>query len=105
MIAEEVLAELDGVIASVSPAERGALVIQLSARLAALGAGLAEAGSTEHGETDRNLDVQQAAERLGMSVAWIYRNKAKLPCIGLGRRVLFSSRGLDKHLQRRGRRR
>ncbi len=95
------LASLDDLIASSSPAERAGLVVQLSARIAALGAGLTEVGSAERGEPDHNLDVNEAAERLGMSVAWVYRNKRKLRYIELGRRVVFSSRELDTYLRRR----
>ena len=95
------LASLDTLIAAASPTERASLVVQLSARLATLGAGLTEVGSTEHGGADCNLDVQQAAARLGMSVAWVYRNKTKLRYIELGRRVVFSSRELDTYLRKR----
>ncbi|MBX7185029.1 MAG: helix-turn-helix domain-containing protein [Vicinamibacteria bacterium] len=51
---------------------------------------------------DRNLDVHEAAARLGMSAAWLYRNGAELPCsVRIGRRLLFSERGLEAFLARR----
>lgn len=51
---------------------------------------------------DRNLDVQEAARRLGMSGAWLYRHGAELPCaIRIGRRLLFSAQGIETFLARK----
>jgi predicted DNA-binding transcriptional regulator AlpA len=49
------------------------------------------------GAQDRNLDVLEAAARLGVSKSWLYRHASKLPfVVRLGSRLLFSARGLDK---------
>lgn len=46
---------------------------------------------------DRNLDVAEAASRLGISRDWLYRNAGRLPfAVRIGRRVLFSANGLER---------
>lgn len=46
---------------------------------------------------DRNLDVVEAARRLGISRDWLYKNAARLPfTVRIGRRVLFSAQGLER---------
>ena len=97
---DETLAALDVVIAGASVADRPALVVQLASRLAALGAGMAPVATTQG--VDRNLDVASAAARLGMSEDWLYRNASELPfVVRLGRRLLFSERGIEAFLARR----
>ena len=60
------------------------------ARLAT--AGVARQPHVHHDQTDRLLDVREAATRLGMSADWLYRNKNRLPFTRrLGRAVRFSS--------------
>jgi excisionase family DNA binding protein len=51
------------------------------------------------------LDVKTAAQRLGVSVDWVYRQAARLPfTVRLGRSLRFSSEGLDRYVrQRQGR--
>ena len=49
----------------------------------------------------RLLDIEQAANLLGVSVASLYRwtQTKKIPCIRLGRRVIrFDPRALEKFL-------
>jgi len=95
------LRALDAVIASASPADRAALIVGLAARLATLGAGMVQTTPQAAG-ADRNLDVHEAAARLGMSAAWLYRHGADFPCsVRIGRRLLFSERGLETFLARR----
>jgi predicted DNA-binding transcriptional regulator AlpA len=96
-------AALDAAIAAADAAERPALVVQLAGRLAALGAGMVQSPTPQAGPSpERNLDVAEAAARLGMSEAWLYRHGAELPfAVRLGRRLLFSERGLDAYLKRR----
>jgi predicted DNA-binding transcriptional regulator AlpA len=44
----------------------------------------------------RNLDVAEAARRLGMSRDWLYRHAAELPfALRIGRRVVFDSLALE----------
>jgi predicted DNA-binding transcriptional regulator AlpA len=46
---------------------------------------------------DCNLDADEAARRLGMSRDWLYKNASRLPfAVRIGRRVLFSSQGLER---------
>lgn len=99
---EDTFAALDAAIAGASAAERPALVVQLAGRLATLGASLAAAEPTAAPSGDRNLDIDQAAARLGMSAAWLYRNGGGLPfAIRIGRRLLFSEQGIERYLERR----
>ncbi len=53
----------------------------------------------------RNLDVAEAAKRLGMSRDWLYRHASELPfALRIGRRVVFDSLALErwnrKHAER-----
>lgn len=57
-------------------------------------------GSSE--EAERNLSAGEAAGRLGMSRDWLYKNASRLPfSVRIGRRVLFSARGLERWLKAR----
>ena len=99
VIATELLHGLDEVIASASPADRAALIVGLAARLATLGAGMVQPPQVTG--ADRNLDVNEAAARIGMSAAWVYRNADALGAIRIGTRLLFSERGIEAFLARR----
>jgi predicted DNA-binding transcriptional regulator AlpA len=49
---------------------------------------------------DELLDVEEAARRLGMSKDYLYRNHAALPFVRrMGKRLLFSSRGIEKYIK------
>ena len=49
------------------------------------------------GQEARNLDVAEAAKRLGMSRDWLYRHASKLPfAVRIGRRVVFDSVALER---------
>jgi excisionase family DNA binding protein len=53
---------------------------------------------------DENLSADEAARRLGVSKEWVYKNAKgkKLPfTVTIGRRVLFSARGLERWSQQR----
>jgi hypothetical protein len=104
MDSERVFADLDALIGEASPPERPALVVGLCARLAALGAVLAQAPPAPAADTpDRNLDVPEIAKRLGMSERYVYRNRKRLPFIQTeGRRVVGSERGLSSYLAQQG---
>jgi excisionase family DNA binding protein len=96
------LAALDAAIANAEPAERAGLVVQLAARLAALGAALSEAAPAPMtAEADRNLSIAEAAKRLGVSVRYLYNHAEELPAVRIGRRLLFSARGLDRLVARK----
>jgi hypothetical protein len=93
-------AALDAAIAAAGPQERGGLVVALSARLAALGAGLAQAPQPPVGSVaDEGLDVESGARRLSMSPRFIYRHADELPFVRrCGRRLVLSARGIDRYL-------
>lgn len=94
--------ELDAAIEAAGPEERAALVLRTAAALAKLGALLASTPVPERTDgADRNLNVKEAAERLSVSPEWVYRNARKLPAVRIGRRLLFSSQGLERFLARR----
>ncbi len=85
---------------------------QLAAALSALTteATLAAAGRASQRDgasplPDENLSTQEAARRLGVSGHWLYRNAKRLPfAVRIGRRLLFSARGLERwNQQRQGR--
>jgi len=53
----------------------------------------------------RNLDVAEAARRLGMSRDWLYRHAAELPfALRIGRRVVFDSVALERWNPKHGER-
>lgn len=48
---------------------------------------------------DQLLDIKTAAERIGMSVDWLYDNKEKLPFTRrVGGRVRFSAKGIEHYI-------
>ena len=47
------------------------------------------------------LTVEQAAERLGVSANYLYRNHSRLPFVRrMGRTLRFSSLGIDEYIKR-----
>ena len=94
--------ELDAAVEAAGPEERAALVLRTAAVLAKLGALLASTPVPERTDgADKNLSVKETAERLSVSPEWVYRNARNLPSLRLGRRLLFSERGIERYLQRR----
>src|SRR5438445_1059795 len=64
-----------------------------------------EKPSDASGQEPRNLDVAEAAKRLGMSRDWLYRHAAELPfAVRIGRRVVFDSVALERWNRRRAER-
>ena len=61
--------------------------------------------SEDRDAPEANLSAQKAARSLGVSLAWIYKNARRLPfTLRIGRRLLFSARGLERwNKQRQGR--
>ncbi len=52
---------------------------------------------------DELLMIEQAAERLGLSVDYLYRNHSGLPFTRrMGRSLRFSSLGIDEYIKRSG---
>jgi predicted DNA-binding transcriptional regulator AlpA len=79
-----------------------ALVVALSARRCALGALALNAAAKRQlqcpaEEPEHNLSAKEAAARLGVSTAYLYKNAGRFPfALRTGRRLLFSSRGLER---------
>jgi len=52
---------------------------------------------------DRLVDVEEASLRLGISQDYLYRNSGDYPFTRrMGRRLLFSSVGIDKYIRQQG---
>jgi predicted DNA-binding transcriptional regulator AlpA len=69
------------------------------ARLTAPAAGTQ---SDVSGQGARNLDVAEAATRLGISKDWLYRHASELPfALRIGRRLVFDSVALERWNRRR----
>jgi hypothetical protein len=100
----DTFAGLDAAIEKATPEERAGLVVQLAARLAALGAGLAQTPLSVPATTtsDRNLDIEETARRMGVSERYLYRRAKELAfVVREGRKLLFSERGLSKYMAQR----
>lgn len=54
------------------------------------------------GSGDENLKIDEAARRLGVSVDYLYRHSMPFR-VRIGRRLLFSSRGLERWIQEQAR--
>jgi excisionase family DNA binding protein len=51
-------------------------------------------------EPDRLISIAEAATRLSVSEDYLYRNSKRLPFTRrMGRKLLFSSSGIDTHIQ------
>lgn len=99
---DAVLAALDEEIAKAEPARLAAILAALSARASAASARLLAAPPPQPETEARNLDIGEAAGRLGVSVEWLYRNWKSLPfAVRIGRRLLFASAGLDRYVRQR----
>jgi predicted DNA-binding transcriptional regulator AlpA len=76
------------------------------ARLAAVQPALIARALTGGGrggsDADELLDVDQAAQRLSLSKAWLYRHASKLPfTVHVNRQVRFSARRLEAYIAAR----
>ncbi len=102
----DTLAALEQVAANVPVPELPDLIGRLvsleeRARLRLRQGAPAATGATD---ADENVSAAAAARRLGVSRAWLYRHTPSLPfALKLGRRIVFSTRGLERwHRQRLG---
>lgn len=51
-------------------------------------------------EPDKLLDAEKAAEMLGHSEIWLYRNSKRLPfSVRMGRSIRFSRKGIEKWIE------
>jgi predicted DNA-binding transcriptional regulator AlpA len=87
--------------AGLSAEQRGPLLVQAAAVLAALGAAMAR--HEEHDGPDRLLTVKEAAPRVSMSEDYLYRHYRELPfwipAPNGARAVRFSERGIERYLR------
>ena len=84
---------------TLAPAELPKLIGELAEISAVASARLASPAIERE---DSLLSVEQAAARMHVSENYLYRNSKRLPFVRrIGRKVLFSSSGLDKFLARR----
>lgn len=82
----------------------GLLCRCLTAQTALMGALLTASACTADpaSEPDRLLDVDTAAERLGVSKDWLYHHAHQLPfTVRQGRLLRFSSHGIDRYIRTR----
>ena len=83
-----------------SPEDLPDLIGQLEAVKATAWARLTAPAGTQL-EHDELLDVSEAAHRLCLSPAYLYRHYQQLPFTRrMGRKLLFSSTGIDAYLKR-----
>jgi predicted DNA-binding transcriptional regulator AlpA len=88
------------------PCHIPALLTALSAVQASVAARLmAVAPESTGADEDTLLDVEDAANRLGVSTDWLYRRTKELPfVVHVGRHVRFSSKGIARYITNRLRR-
>ncbi len=95
----DALARDPGRARGLSAGERGRLIVQAAAVLAALGATLPTSESSSAG--DRLLKVGEAAHMLGCSGDSLYRNRKHPARVQNGRSVRFSLRALESFIRHR----
>lgn len=100
---EPVLRVLQTLLPAMAPADLPWLIGALEALQATAWARLtSSAPAAAPADTgDENLSAGLAAKRLGVSVRWLYRNANALPfTVRIGRRLLFSRRGMERWNER-----
>jgi excisionase family DNA binding protein len=94
-----ILEQLDLAISEEAVERLPVILAALSARGGAVAARMIDGQRTApaDAEPERNLSVREAARRLGVSADFLYDHAKELPfAVRIGRRLLFSSRGLDR---------
>ena len=93
-------APLDGLTAT----ETSALLSRLAAAQTRLAGRFLELAHLDghRADHDRLLGAKEAAERLGVAPAWLYRHATQLPfTTRVGTHLRFSERGLERFIQNR----
>jgi len=91
--------DLRAVVARTTPQDLPALCGDLAAAHAEALARMlsAHVAVSEERGSDENLQIEEAARRLGVSKNYLYRHGNRLPfAVRIGRRLLFSAAGLEK---------
>jgi predicted DNA-binding transcriptional regulator AlpA len=97
MSRSELRSLVEGTPAPELPQLIGDLEAARAAAWARLTAPAADKPSEALSQAARNLDVAEAAKRLGMSRDWLYRHASELPfAVRIGRRVVFDSVALER---------
>ena len=97
MSRSELRSLVEGTPAPELPQLIGDLEAARAAAWARLTAPAADKPRDEPGQEARNLDVAEAAKRLGISRDWLYRHASELPfALRIGRRVVFDSLALER---------
>jgi predicted DNA-binding transcriptional regulator AlpA len=93
-----VLPDLARVVAAAPRDQLPQIIGELErAKAAAWMAMQAQPVTTAPPTVDRNISADEAAQRLGMSKDWLYKNAEHLPfAVRIGRRVLFSTKGMER---------
>lgn len=95
MSRSELCSLVEGTPAPELPQLIGDLEAARAAAWARLTAPATDKPSDVSGHEARNLDVAEAAKRLGISRDWLYRHASELPfAVRIGRRVVFDSLAL-----------
>jgi len=83
--------------------EISALLVRLAAIHGSLAAALASVGGpTVPAREDRLLDAAEAAVKLGVKPAWLYRRSRELPfVVRLDGKVRFSTAGIERYIATR----
>jgi Helix-turn-helix domain len=95
-----------GSAAALSAEDRGALIVQAAAVLAALGAAMTIKAPGDV-EPDTLLTVDQAASRLRLSKDYLYRHAREFPFLvqpNAARAIRFSARGIARYIEEQRRR-
>lgn len=98
--ATTILEALGRYLETVPPSLLPGMLAAVSAQMTAATLRLLEhrTNGQEAGAPDENLDIEEAARRLGVSVDYLYRHPLPFR-VRVGRRLLFSSRGLDRWIR------
>jgi excisionase family DNA binding protein len=102
---DSLLAQIGQMAGEVETGDLPAFLGRLEALRAVASARLTLAVANGRGATpegpDRLLDVQEAARRLGVSTDYLYRHKGLPFRVQMGRRVRFSSNGIERYIRHR----
>jgi excisionase family DNA binding protein len=99
---DTMLVELPRLVAETPSSDVPALVTFLSSQVTVASSRLLQQGAPAPNggsptRADENLSVVEAARRLGMSKDYLYRKAGSLPfAVRIGRRILFSAKGLER---------
>jgi predicted DNA-binding transcriptional regulator AlpA len=87
----------------IPPQSIPAILTQLAALHNALAARLLVANENAEGHPeDRLLGIEEAAQRLGVSISWLYRRSSRLSfVVRMGRKLVFSLRGIERYIKQR----